>query len=155
MPGIFDLETSQELYGKLKRDFAAFEQDQLNSDLAFNLFVTAWHLLEWTYPNDSSKQKQIRDSNAVLQVCEHLAVGAKHFNATNKKHQSVKQSGFSGGAWASGVWAKGSWAPGVWGEKLSITLENDAATQLGNSISAIDLAKNVMDFWEKREHEFT
>lgn len=93
MSGIFELETAKDLYLKLKRDFSAFEKDQLNSDLAFNFFVTAWHLLEWVYPGDSAKQNQFRNSNVVLQICEHLAVGAKHFQPTSKKHKSIKNLG--------------------------------------------------------------
>lgn len=155
MTGVFDLETAGDLYNKLKRNYAAYEKDPINSDLAFDLFVTAWHLLEWVYPNDSTKQKEVRDSNVVLQICEHLAVGAKHFEPKNPKLESVKRSSLSGGAWTEGVWAKGAWKKGAWGEKLSIALENEAAKQYGENILAIDLAKDVMAFWKGHEDKFT
>jgi hypothetical protein len=155
MTGIFELTTAKDLYAKLKRDFSAFESAPLDSDIAFNFFVTAWHLLEWAYPRDSAVQKQIRDSNIVLQICEHLAVGAKHFEPTSKKHKSVKSSDITGGAWAKGVWAKGVWKKGIWGEKLEVFLDGDVAQHYGNRIYAIDLAKEAMAFWKLQEHKFT
>ncbi len=151
MSGIFELKTAKDLYSKLKREYLAFENDQINSDIAFNFFVTAWHLLEWAYPGDKSTQKTIRDSNVVLQICEHLAVGAKHFKPTSKKHTSVKDSDISGGVWAKGGWANGVWKKGVWGEKLVISLDGDASNTFGRQINAIDLAKAVMAFWQQYE----
>ena len=151
MAGIFELRTAKDLYSKLKRDFSAFEKDQLNSDVAFNFFVTAWHLLEWAYPGDTFTQKKIRDSNVVLQICEHLAVGAKHFKPTSKKHKSVMSSDITGGIWAKGVWATGIWVKGMWDEKLVVTLDGDAAYQFGEKIYAIDLAEEVMSFWQQLE----
>lgn len=155
MAGIFELTTAKDLYEKLKRDFSSFESAPLDSDLAFNFFVTAWHLLEWAHPKNSATQKQIRDSNIVLQICEHLAVGAKHFEPSSKKHKSVKSSAITGGAWANDVWTKDSWKKGTWGEKLEVLLDGNAAQYYGDKIYAIDLAKEVMAFWKKYEHKFT
>ena len=155
MAGIFELKTAKDLYEKLKRDFSAFEKDPLNSDLAFNFFVTGWHLLEWACPGNDSIQKQIRESSIVLQICEHLAVGAKHFEPTNKKHKSVKRSDISGGVWKKGVWAKGVWKKGIWGEKLEVLLDGEAAQQFGEKIYAIDLAKEVLAYWKESEQKFT
>lgn len=152
MSGIFELKTFEDLYSKLKRDYLAFEQDQLNSDLAFNFFVTAWHLLEWVYPGDCTAQKSARDSNIILQICEHLAVGAKHFNPTSRKHKSVKNSDISGGAWAKKAWAPGVWKKGVWGEKLVVYLDGDASNEFGNQAYAIDLAKAALEFWKSIEN---
>lgn len=155
MSGIFELKSAKDLYSKLKRDFSAFEKDQLNSDMAFNFFVIAWHLLEWAYPGDTATQKIVRDSSVVLQICEHLAVGAKHFSPTSKKHTSVKDSDVTGGVWAKGVWAEGVWKKGIWGEKLIVYLDGDASKQFGDSVYAIDLAKAALSFWQQSEHKFT
>jgi len=155
MRGIFELETAADLYEKLKNDFSKFEKDKLDSAAAYNFFVTAWHLLEWVYPGDDAKQKAVRDANIVLQICEHLAVGAKHFQPTSNKHKSVKNSELTGGAWAKGVWRKGVWGRGVWGEKLLISLEGSAAAVYGDSIHAFNLAKEAMEFWRKNEKDIT
>ena len=155
MRGLFELETAADLYEKLKNDFLIFEKDKLDSAAAYNFFVTAWHMLEWVYPDDPAKQKAFRDSSIVLQICEHLAVGAKHFQPTNKKHESVKNSELTGGAWGKGFWKKGLWARGVWGEKMLIYLEGNAAIEYGDSIQAFELAKEAMEFWRKNEKDIT
>jgi hypothetical protein len=69
--------------------------------------------------------------------------------------KSVKGSGITGGCWAKGYWAKGVWAKGIWGENLIVLLDGESARQFGDKICAIDLAKEIMEFWRKLEPEFT
>ena len=49
----------------------------------------------------------------ILRVCEHIAVGAKHFIPNPERHDSVKETKREG-AWAPGVWepARGRREPG-------------------------------------------
>lgn len=154
MKGIFELRTASDLYEKLKYDYLVFSKNQNDSKFAYNFFVTAWHLLEWTYPGDKDKQNAIRNSNVVLQICEHIAVGAKHFEPTAVKHKSVKSSGITG-LWAKGFWAEGLWAKGVWAEKLMVELENEASTIYGSSVKATALADDVMKLWKSLEDDIT
>lgn len=83
-----------------------------------------------------------------------MAVGAKHFKPTSKKHTSVNDSDISGGIWAKGFWADDVWEKGIWGEKLVISLEGDASKTFGCQINAIDLAKAVMAFWQQYDNKF-
>ncbi|MEQ8694610.1 MAG: hypothetical protein RIC85_04725 [Gammaproteobacteria bacterium] len=149
MKGVFGLEGSTDLHRKLKWEFATLSKDPKNPYLAFNFFVTAWHLLEWVYPGTENKEQRtgMREANPILKVCEHLAVGAKHFEATRKRINSVNTTG-EGGVWAEGVWAKGVWRDGVWATWLVVHLDGEAKEAFGERKKVMDLAKAAMEFWE-------
>ena len=143
--GFLDLRTHDDLFKKLEWEFNSLSENPTSSYLAFNFFVTAWHLLEWEHPDPDGKavRKSRRDEAPLLQICEHLAVGAKHFAPSSAKHQSVsgaKHSGVWGGSWG------GSWG-GAWGEKLVVLLDGEAAAKYGPSISVQELAQEVMRYW--------
>jgi hypothetical protein len=67
--GFFELKTAQDLLGKLKREYTQLQKSPLNQDIAFNLFITAEHIPDWLYPEDSSKRTDLRKSSPYLQVC--------------------------------------------------------------------------------------
>jgi hypothetical protein len=143
--GFLDLRTHEDLFKKLEWEFAALSEEPTSSYRAYNFFVTGWHLLEWEHPDPSGKpiRQSIRNRTPLLQVCEHLAVGAKHFAPSSAKHQSVtgsKRTGVWGGSWG------GSWGS-AWGEELVVSLDGEAATQFGPSISVQELAQHVMQYW--------
>ena len=151
--GFLDLRTHLDLFKKLEWEFKSLSANPKNSYLAYNFFVTAWHLLEWQFPDPDGKsvRKSLRDKSPILQICEHLAVGAKHFAPTSTKHQSVtgsKRRPPSGGSWGD-TWGE-SWGE-AWGRdpggQLSVTLDGEAAAHYGPSISIPDLAEKVMDYW--------
>src|SRR5688572_29120876 len=127
--GWFGLETADDLFLKLESDYARVIDEPFNAFRAYDFVVTAWHLLEW-WERGAKQRRAIRDVSPLLQLCEHLAVGAKHFAATGAQHQSVKGTDVEG-PWAAGVWAKGSWAPGFWDERVVVYLEPAAAAALG------------------------
>jgi hypothetical protein len=141
--GIFYLNTAADLREKLRRDLAKMKAEPLNADAAFNFFVTAEHMLDWVYPkeNDTQKKTDTRNQSVLLQVCSHLANGAKHFEATAKRHKSV-----SGTRVADGLFHL--LGPRV-RRQLTITLKGDAATQFGPTIEAIQLADMIMVYWDK------
>jgi len=143
--GFLDLRTHTDLFKKLEWEFKRLSEHPSNSYLAFNFFVTAWHLLEWEHPDPDGKEvrKSRRDQTPLLQICEHLAVGAKHFAPSSAKHQSVSGSKLSG-AWG-GSWGD-SWGE-AWGKNLVVLLDGEAAAQYGPSISVLDLAQHVMHYW--------
>lgn len=143
--GFLDLRTHTDLFKKLEWEFKTLSDHPTSSYLAFNFFVTAWHLLEWEHPDPEGREvrKLRRDQTPLLKICEHLAVGAKHFAPSSAKHQSVsgsKRSGSWGRSWG------GSWGES-WGEKLIVLLDGEAANQYGPSISVPDLAQHVMHYW--------
>ena len=149
MKGIFGLENANQLFEKLKWEYSSLLEDDENPYKSYNFFVTAWHLLEWQYPGKKNGAviKQIKKDNVILQVCEHLAIGAKHFEPTRQNLKSVGSSG-KGGVWAEGTWAPGVWADGTWATWLEVKLENEAASLFGEVVKVKILADKVMEYWE-------
>jgi hypothetical protein len=83
MKGFFELQTPADLLRKLRADLEDMKRQPRNSYLAFNFFVTAEHMKDWLFPGyeNTSKRKALHDSSHVLQICSHVANGAKHFVA--------------------------------------------------------------------------
>ena len=103
MKGIFALRSADDLFAKLEADAERVRANPLDSHSAFDFCVTAWHLVEWRFPGDVEAQSQVCLRHPVLRICEHLAVGAKHFEPQNPKLTSVAETG-KVGAWADGAW---------------------------------------------------
>jgi hypothetical protein len=153
MKGIFELRTPNDLLLKLEADFKRVEADALDSFAAYDFFVTAWHLVEWKHPpsTDAAGRAALLARAPVLRVCEHLAVGAKHFEPDQSRHTSVADTE-SSSVWAQGVWAPGTWAPEVWAGDLVVRLDGAARAVLGDQLTVRELAQIVIDVW-KREFE--
>jgi len=152
MSGIFDLKEPHHLLAKLERELHRLRSNPDDADHAFNFFTTAEHMLDWFYPGNSGKptREQLRNNDPLLATVSHLATGAKHFDKLSPHHKSVTNSDRKGGFWAPGFWAKHFWAPGVWAEpRLSITLTGAAASSLGATITALDLAERVYSYWSE------
>lgn len=84
---IFGLETSRDLYEKLKVDSARLKND-LNTHDVFNFLVTAWHLYhDWSKAEGSielSKQKRAynklpSEMKILLEAVRDIVNGSKHF----------------------------------------------------------------------------
>jgi len=145
MNGVFGLDSANDLFAKLEWEFSNLQSDKANPYVAYNFFVTAWHLLEWQYPGrgNGNKREKIRNTNIILGICEHIAVGAKHFEPDAKKHKSVsgtKQTDAWGGAWGN------SWGDS-WAKFLVVKLSGEAANRYGPQLGVADLANHVMDYW--------
>jgi len=153
MKGTFELKTPHDLLKKLQFDLHQLENDSTNTYLAFNFFVTAEHMKDWLYPGKSNKaiREALENSSVLLQVCSHVANGAKHFNVEAKHHYSVVDTEKSGGYWGSGYFASNYWPRGYFAKgALNIILQGDAELQLGASISALSLAQRIVEFWMQR-----
>lgn len=149
MRGFFLLRTANDLLQKLERDFKKLKQHPLDVDLAFNFFVTAEHILDWKYPGRANKsnREKLRNAEVLLQVTSHLASGAKHFDVEAKHHTSIKDTGRVG-CWPEGCWPRGYWPEGCWPESLIVYLDGNAASLLSSQISVLDLASDVLQFWQ-------
>jgi hypothetical protein len=110
------------------------------------LFDTAWHLFEWRFPGDFAKRKNLCAEHPILRVIEHLAVGAKHYEPTDPRLDSVQESRRDA-CWARGVWAPGTWAKGSWKDDLVVDLAGDAKSALGEKLTVLQIAKLTVDFW--------
>jgi hypothetical protein len=143
--GLFELQSPQDLFKKLEHDYARLQQSPLDQYAAFDFFVTAEHMLDWLYPNDSQKRKGIRDDSVLIQVCSHIANGSKHFVATDKRHVSVKDARKHEGAFQRDVFQSNAFDV----PRLRIDLQGEAAQEFGDSIDAFELAGKVLSFWKK------
>jgi len=151
MQGFFELSDARDLLRKLHFEFEQLKSDPRNAYVAFNFFVTAEHLLDWLYPGDANraKRKQVRESSVLLQVCSHVANGAKHFEVEAKHHKSVQDTTRSGGMFASGYFASAYFASGYFPKGgLFVRLQGDAEQALGSSVSVMDLALKVLEYWD-------
>jgi len=152
MQGLFELQTPKDLLKKLQSDYERLKADQADTYAAFDFFVTAEHLLDWIYPGDANKQKrtQRRQNEILLQICSHIASGAKHLKVEAKHHQSVSDTErqATGGAMFGGGAFGATYFGGGPTETLVIELDGQAATDLGQTISALDLATKILKFWE-------
>jgi len=148
--GVFELRTPRQLFEKLEADFKRVQSDPLDSFAAYDFFVTAWHLVEWKHPpaTDATGRTALLARAPVLRVCEHLAVGAKHFEPDAARHSSVSDTE-STSVWAPGVWAPGVWAPNTWAGDLVVHLDGAARLTLGDKLTVQELAELVMDAWRR------
>jgi hypothetical protein len=127
--GSFELRSAWDLLRKLESDVEQLKRDPGNTYLAFNAFVTAEHINEWVYPGDANKgtRRDLVLKFALLEVCSHVANGAKHFQ--------VQVKGLD-------LLANGD---------LILELDRVTAQKLGHtSITALELAKRVLRFWKRR-----
>lgn len=157
MRGIFSLITADDLFKKIEHDFELVCKNPGDPYAAFNFFVTAEHMLDWQYPGDKNKKlrNNLHNSEIILQVCSHLANGAKHFITEAKHHKSVsdtpKKVVFDGGALPKNSLPIGALPayslPGKWSDELFIELSGDAAIALGDVIRVETLAERILIFW--------
>jgi hypothetical protein len=145
--GFFSLTTPADLLKKLQSDHRRVIDSPSDVYVAFDFCVTAWHLVDWLYPNTQDPaRKELLERLPVLRVCEHLAIGAKHFSPNPARHKSVSSMADTN-VWGHGVWGEGVWGAGVWEGELSVGLDGKAKQEYGASIKFSDLAKMVVQAW--------
>ena len=144
MQGLFNLKTPHELLAKLRHDFRRLDANGLDAYAAFDFFVTARHLPEWLYPREPAKRRALFDREVLLRVCAHIADGSKHFEATSKRHASVKETVFQE-PWIQADFVQADF---VQSGGLFVKLDGDAAIALGATVEIRELARRVLTFWE-------
>jgi hypothetical protein len=145
--GFFSLSTPRDLFGKLETDHKRIVADPVDTYAAFDFCVTAWHLVDWKFPDTRDPNRlAFLQRNPLLRVCEHLAVGGKHLEPDPARHTSVASADDTS-VWARGFWAPKSWAPGVWSGALIIRLDGDAKVAIGDSLLIKDFADRVLALW--------
>ena len=143
-PGFINLETEKDLFKKLEYDYERLKCEPNNTYIAFDLFVTASHIADWLKKGHGKEASNFRNNHAILQVCDHLGCGAKHFSLNNPKHVSVVS------AEKSKYVEDGYFENDYVEEPLEITLETTQAELLGvnNPVSVINLAELAICFWK-------
>jgi hypothetical protein len=110
------LQSSEQLFEKLRYDFAEYEADQSSPFKAINFALTAWHLTDWVYHEyeKSSPRNALATSNFTkgkqgieamretfflecesLKTMHDIATGYKHMTISAPRHRSVLSSNAS------------------------------------------------------------
>ena len=119
--GSFELQTAKDLLRKLHHDSDRLKKSPVDSHVAFDFFVTAYHMLEWQYPNGRGRTQTYLKN--WFQVCRHLANGAKYFQAVrgnSLKNTLVHKVAFDPSAFSH-----------AFDVRLRVELEREAAREFG------------------------
>jgi len=153
--GLFDLKKPQDLLRKLQHDYRRVVQAPTDTYAAFDFFVTAEHMLDWCYPGDDHEpdRRTLRQNSPLLQVCSHIANGAKHFRIERSHHVSVKHTKVEQPSFVPGTFQANAFQSN--GQFLIDLREEEAeALGLGSPVEVSKLAEKVQHFWEEwlRKH---
>lgn len=141
--GFAELRVPHDLVRKLECDLDRIWKSPQDQYAAFDFFVTAEHIVDWIYPNDKEKQKEVRLSSPLLRITSHLANGVKHFEAKAKHHQSVI------GVEKSRYVEDGYVEEGYFKDPLIVHLTSDEQQRFGQSnIEVATLAQQVYEYWK-------
>lgn len=147
MKGLFQLRTVDDLLAKLRHDHQRLQQAPNDAYVAFDFFVTAEHMLDWRYPGSSGKNQRSaeRNSQLILQIVSHLATGAKHMVPEDPRHTSVQHADVAPSTYGHAQYGTARYGA----DHLIINLDGAAASQLGPSITPLDLATRVLEYWQR------
>ena len=144
--GFFELKTPSDLLAKLQHDYQRLQSSPTDTYAAFDFFITGYHILDWLYPDDKTRQKQEKDKEILLRVISHIANGSKHFEAKDKNLQSVADTKVQEGVFQGDAFQENAFQVG----KLIIQLDGEAALKFGAEVECLALATQVLQYWENR-----
>jgi hypothetical protein len=145
MKDVFGLQSPEDLFRKLRSDLDDLRENRTSAYAAFNFFVTAEHMVDWLYPDDGARRKEVRDSSlaGVLSSSQRSEALSGHSSASSVRGEHRPNGGLLGrellGAVLGGYWGHGG---------LFVELQGDAAKELGPRISSVVLAERVLAFWK-------
>jgi len=139
--GFIELKSVSDYWKKLLFDYTELKKRDKDTYIAFNFFVTAYHLLDWVFEGNYSDERTELNKVPILKICNHIANGIKHFEP--KRHSSVKEIK------KKGLYEEGFYEEGFYENPITIYIDDDFISEIGNSIRISDLARMVMEFWEK------
>lgn len=140
--GFAYLQKPSDLLKKLEHDFSRLQSDRDNPYVAFDFFVTAEHIIDWINPTDPIANKGIREGNALLKAVSHIANGAKHFHATNRRHKSIEDVEIQHYV------EPGYVAEGYIRSPLIVRFTASEALALGeDQLEVVQLAERVLNYW--------
>ena len=142
--GFATLQSAGDLLQKIRHDHERLRSAPADVHAAFDFFVSAYHMLDWLHPNEAAARKAEEEGNVLLQVCSHIANGAKHFQATAKHHTSVADLYSEEGAFQRDAFQLDAFQAGG----LFVEFDGKAAVTFGTRLEAIDLAGKVLAHWE-------
>lgn len=150
---MFGLSTPADLFAKLLRDFEKLQASPDGIDPAFNFFITAHSLVDWTWSHETKDQRTQRVAqDSLLSVVCHVANGSKHL-MLYQSVQPVLQSGHrmqrrpgGGGLGLIGLPPRRKYE-----KRLVLTIESSYAQGIGcpETVRALDLASKVVQYWQQ------
>lgn len=144
LKGFATLQTPRDLLQKVRHDYQRLRSAPEDVYAAFDFFVSAYHILDWLHPGDRASRKAEEERNLLLQVCSHIANGAKHFKATAKQHTSVADLYSEEGAFQRDKFQSDAFQVGG----LLVELDGPAGQAFGTRLEVVDLAGRVLAHWE-------
>jgi hypothetical protein len=141
--GLFGMDTPGEMLNKLEKEYRELCANPNDRDVAMNFFVTANHIPDYVFPKSKSEQATMRRSNTALAACEYVANEGKHSFVGNNKITAVSHTELKGAAFDFSSFDSSAFHTGV----PTVHLKDEAATELGPEISALQLAEKVLSFW--------
>lgn len=145
--GFISLKTVSDYWNKVLFDYNLLKQNPLNVYLAFNFFVTSYHLVDWVFEGKTSKgcsERKLFEESSLVRINYHICNGAKHFEPKkNNKNNSVKEiedTGYADNDYCSEKYFEND---------ILIYLEEEFVSEFGNSIEIIDLADKIVSFWKE------
>jgi hypothetical protein len=141
LDGYFSLRTPGDLFVKLESDFGRFKAaDPTSAEAqyaAFDFFVTALHMADWTSRvagGSISSHRAYPDGPLVSD----LGNGAKHFRVDPKRRTTVSSTG------SAGFFDPSIFDPAIFDvARLVVDLED------GTTVDALDVAQRVLDHWRR------
>jgi hypothetical protein len=159
MEGVFELTTPAHLLGKLEREYERWKADPVNSDFAWNFFVTAEHLPDWLARSDSKAWggksiNAFKKDNPLLRICSHIANGGKHFRPS-PEHTSVDRTVREMTDYAKDGYVKKGYFAEEPALRVYLAPDEVAALQQADvpvtaeDIDALWVAAQVLKFWRQ------
>ncbi len=135
------LQTPDDLLAKMASDYQRMIAAPGHPYPVFDFFVAAEHIVDWRWPDDSAMRREVRSHDPAKTV-SHLANGAKHFEATDPRHASVR--GVATDSHFGAVFDPATFDPGGFDTgrpALIITMAD------GRRVDAAELATLVLAYW--------
>jgi hypothetical protein len=148
MRGWGHLQSAADLARNVQRDLKRLQALPGSTDVAYDFFVTAFHVIDWVYPTSKTERKHLQAEEPLLDIAGHLCNGAKHFEA--KQWNQVDRMSQRGRYFPPGYFNPNLFAVGYFRSPgLTITLTAAEATRFGaTELEALVVAKKICEFWE-------
>ncbi len=140
--GLWGIDSPEQLFKKLRSDFARMEAAPRDPYPAFDFFTTAYHMYEWVGEVTPARRKAL-ESEPLLRVAGHIATRAKHLTAKAEKwiqlvSTETRERGPLGRTPAGKPTA------------LRVILSDATMTPLGQmDVTAIQLAQCLLERWQR------
>ncbi len=140
--GFVEIKSVPDYWKKLNFDFSKLRVNDNDTYLAFNFFVTAYHMIDWIFEAKHHEERSDLNNEPIMKICNHIVSGIKHFVPGSKRHNSVVE--IEKERYVEDGYAE----EGYFEDPILIYLDEKFESEFGKSIKVIELATRVMSFWD-------